>query len=268
MPTRSQRHLRELRAPDSSGLFDVDRTTAAYLAAMSVQPSAIRRNDIARLVFELNQAGLLVRLDALYLLAAHDQQAARVNLVAPGAFLASLVNAPAFVADRGYTGNGTTSHLNSGFIPSSAPSPRFNQNSSHLMLWSRTAAQGAAFDMGNNNAYINARNTSDQASHAINAATPATPANTDGSGSFISSRVGSLAANNVLYRNGALVAASATAVSAAVDTNAIFIGARSGTASFSTRQIAAASIGAGLTAPEAAALHAAIRNYLVRIGAA
>ncbi|MFG1427601.1 hypothetical protein [Roseixanthobacter glucoisosaccharinicivorans] len=55
--------------------------TASLLTRMSVPPSPARRTQIDMLVKSLLAAGLWTKLDALYLLAAHDAQAARLNLI-------------------------------------------------------------------------------------------------------------------------------------------------------------------------------------------
>jgi hypothetical protein len=71
-----------------------DPDAAAYASAMTVAPSAARVALIDTFVRAIKAGGLWTRLDLLYLLAAHDAQAARVNVMAPGLHTCSAVNSP------------------------------------------------------------------------------------------------------------------------------------------------------------------------------
>lgn len=92
--------------------------TQDALGAMETSPGRARAFLIDDLVAALEAAGVWERLSALYLLAAHDEQAARVNLRAPGRYDLTPVNGPAFVADTGYTGNGVSAWLDTGLSAS------------------------------------------------------------------------------------------------------------------------------------------------------
>ncbi len=89
--------------------------TNTLLAAMTSPQPGNRRLTINRLIAALKQSGVWAKLDLLYVLAAGDSQAAGINWKTPGAFTLSAVNAPAFTADRGYTMNGTTQYLDTGW---------------------------------------------------------------------------------------------------------------------------------------------------------
>jgi len=71
---------------------------------MSVAPSAARQLVIDALIRQLKDAGVWAKLDVLYVIAAHDIQAGRVNWKNPGTFTATEVSAPTFTTDRGYAG--------------------------------------------------------------------------------------------------------------------------------------------------------------------
>jgi hypothetical protein len=78
------------------------------------------------------------------------------------------------------------------------------------------------------------------------------------------------ASNLAAYGNGVLISSGASA-SVAVSTRALNIGARDDVGtfnSFSTRQYAAAFIGAALSTAEMALFYSALNNYLAAIGAA
>ena len=70
----------------------------------------------------------------LWLLAAHDAQAGRLNWIGAANDL-SVGGSPAFTADRGYQGDGSAAYLASGYL-----FPAGYQDSAHLMVWSRSGA--------------------------------------------------------------------------------------------------------------------------------
>ena len=243
-----------------------DPATAALIARMSAPPPVARVALIDALVRALKSAGVWARLDCLYVLAAHDAQAARLNWVGAANDLAA-VNSPVFTTDRGYAGDGATAYLDTGWV-----FPAGYQNSAHLMAWSRSSGASASFVMiGNANAVISLRRSSDEQDFArVNSSTSAARASTDASGMFVAARTGSLAADFAFYRNGAVVAVTGATASEAPDTSypLRILGRNGSIPGFTDRQIAAASAGAGLSAGEVAALHAALSTYLAAVGAA
>lgn len=243
-----------------------DPATSALVARMTAPPPAARVALIDALVRGLKAAGLWTRFDGLYLLAAHDAQAARLNWIAAANDLAA-VNSPAFTADRGYAGDGATSYLDTGWL-----FPAGYQNSAHLMCWSRSGAASASYFMiGNANSVIALRrSTDDQDFTRVNAASSASRTSADASGMFLSSRTGALAGDFAFYRNGAALALTGALVSDVPDASypLRILGRNGPTPAFTNRQVAAASMGAGLSAGEGAALHAALSAYLAGVGAA
>src|SRR5262245_5597796 len=57
----------------------IQAETTALLAAMTVQPNAARQTLINDLIYGLKNAGLWIKIDFFYVLAAHDSQAARIG---------------------------------------------------------------------------------------------------------------------------------------------------------------------------------------------
>jgi hypothetical protein len=104
-------------------------------AAFTTSPTTARKNLIDACVVSLKSAGVWTKLDALYLYAAADSQAAKINWKAPGTFTCTEVNAPAFTADQGFTG-ASTQYLDSSFVASSAPTPKYVLNSASAFAWS------------------------------------------------------------------------------------------------------------------------------------
>ena len=228
------------------------------VARMSVAPSNARKARIDTTVGALKSAGLWSKLDALYMLAAHDAQAARLNWISTS-YTLSEVNAPTFTTNAGYAGNGTSSYLESGYNPTTAGGV-FTQNSAHMGLWSNSASVTAAADIGNLNTAVVCRTSADLIAVRLNASVSAAPiASTDGSGHFIGSRSGSAAIDE--YRNGSSVGRGAASTSAAPSNSTFWIGARNNTA-FSARQISVAHWGSALTAAEVTALYDILDQYL------
>lgn len=243
----------------------VDPATAALAARMTAAPGAVRLAAIDALVRALKNAGVWAKLDILYLTAAHDAQAARRNWIADGFNLAA-VNAPGFVADRGFSGDGATSYLDTGFQPGVSPG-QAGQDDNHLGLWCLTNVSGSGYDFAATNVALNANSSGNANCRNMAGATDVVAGVGTSVGHSLHCRSGS--AGYALYKNGALLGTPVRASAAAVAAN-LFLCARnaSGTpASFATRQIAAAHAGSALDATQAAAMHAALSAYLTSVGA-
>jgi hypothetical protein len=106
----------------------------AIFAAFTTPPSDPRKALIDAAVVALKAAGVWTKLDALYAFAAADSQAALINWKAPGTFNGTLVNAPTFTADSGFLG-ASTKYIDTSFNPTTAPSPKFVQNSASAFVW-------------------------------------------------------------------------------------------------------------------------------------
>jgi hypothetical protein len=206
----------------------------------------------------LVSSGILVKLDALYVLAAHDAQAAQQNWIA-NAFNLTPVGGPAFEVDRGYTG-GASAHLGTSFNPTTAGSPKFTQNNACMGVWSRTNVVG--YEIGNQGSYIY-RAPSNIVAGAIN--------------NNINLRVLGVFPNHISWsRTGSLDWAGYQAGVSTISqnnwdtmalTSADFRVCGVPTVS-GGNQNAIAYFGGGLTPGEMAALHAALSAYMTAVGAA
>lgn len=235
--------------------------TAAFITRMSVAPDATHRNALDQ--FFSATAPIRPKLDCLYLLASHDAQAARLNLIGSG-FALSEVSAPTFTVDRGYQGNGTSSYLNSGFIPATAGG-KFTQDGATLFHWPLTdLLNGAAEsgDIGAGGATINRRSPSG-IRYRANTSASITAGTTFYPGLVAWSRSGS--ASRELFFNGASASVGVEA-SAATSTGPIYVCAVNG-GIVGVNQEAVAGWGAALSASEHAVLYAASRGYLQALGA-
>ena len=254
--------------------------TTALLARFSVQPNATRKGHINDLIAGLKADGVWELLDALYIMAAHDEQAGQRNWIADAYNLipsTTVVTLPTFEVDRGYTGDGLTAYLDTGFNPTTeAATAKYVQNSAHVSVWSRTAAGASSNDMGcpaSNVLRLQCRaNSGDTMSASINSANTGIGNGnlstggdtTTGVGHFIANRSASNAVE--LYQNGSTKTLAAAAKTSSGIPNAnIDIGRV--IAAFSARQFAAASIGASLDATKAAALAARKATFMTAVGA-
>lgn len=89
--------------------------TSALALRFTADPGDARRGLIDDCIGELKAEGLWAKLDAFYMMAAHDAQAARCNW-RQDAFNLTPVNGPTFEADLGYTGvPAAQAYLDTGF---------------------------------------------------------------------------------------------------------------------------------------------------------
>lgn len=229
------------------------------------------------LICRLVTDGVWAKLDVLYTFATQDSTTALLNLVS-SSFNASIGAATVnFVADRGYTSDGFTGYITTGFTPSTAGG-NYTQNSASYGVYDRTNSTDAgAFQIGTNSVIstINAA-----LSTSIVANISQARANTgngdfvnlagaDVSGMYIMSRTASNAYK--LYRYGNSTATTTdTAASTGNPSQPFFILASNvnGTPSLnSVHQIASAFIGRALNDTEAGNLQTHINAFMTTVGA-
>ena len=239
--------------------------TRALVARMSLAPAASRVRMIDTLVRALLAAGIWAKLDALWMLAAHDEQAARLNWVS-AAYTMTAVNSPTFTVDRGFNGNGTTSYMNTTFNPVTAVGPKFVRDSAFLGIWSLTDSAINSNDIGAFNgsigASIHARLTSNVFNGFANGGALTADPSPTSRGFFAWSRPNSSTADK--YINDTRVRTQASA-SAAFNNLPFYVGGINQNGALSgpnTRQYACVVIGGALGVEEAAVLYSAIRAYL------
>lgn len=258
-------------AAPSKGVSYLPEASALF-ARMSVQPDGTRKALINSVIKSLQAAGVWTKLDALYLLAAHSAQAARLNLV-QDLYNCTAVSSPSFTTDRGYTGDGSAAHLNTGFNPAIASSPKMVQDSMHLGVWMRTdPVFGGGGDIGNTNAEIRSAVSGDGTGKFVTAARASSGAGTTDFVSGDPVDVGHASISRTasgtykMYRNGLSFATPSRASTGVSNDNVLIL--RTPVGSFSQGQASAAHIGSGLTDAEIASLYSSINTYLTAIGAA
>lgn len=246
-----------------------DPAALAIFNAFTVQPDPVRKALINSTVLALKAAGVWTLLDFLQVYAASDSQAALINWVNPGTFNGAVVNSPVFTADRDFTGNGSTSYVDSNFNPSTAGG-KFIQNSAYYGIWVRSTgtqpASIAGFFNGTDGVLRQTRSPSSEISGRINQATATTSATggtqTDASGLSGMAR----SASNVtrFAHNGVDVVTGAVASTALVN-GTLRVGATG--ISFNTVPYAAQMAGQNLTQPQELALYNALQAYMTAVGA-
>lgn len=216
----------------------------------------------------LVDANVWAKKDVDYVFAAHtnDNGEALTNWFNPGTFDATLVNAPAFVAFEGFTGNGTTSYIRTNWNLSTN-GINYTRNSAYLAVYIRTNVAAVQIDIGanegGNDCRICSRTNGDIHLSRINeASVDLDVAVTDSRGYQIITRTGASA--RALYKNAVSVDSDALASNGVVSRE-LYIKCRNNAGTpglFSTRQTALASAGGGLTAPNVTAMTNADEVYM------
>jgi len=238
----------------------------AFFARLATQPTLARKTLYNSMIASLVSAGVWGKLDALYMFAAADQATALTNLVSPN-FGATAVNSPAFTADHGISGNGTSAYINTNFNPVSAGG-QYALNSAHLSCWDLTAQNSGqtvagAYD-GANISYLTVHDGG-TADFAANSATSSiySPATSGTPGFVLGSRTD---LNTIaIYKNNSMLGSNSAKPSSAIPNLPIYIGGRNNSGAFGngiTDQIASFSAGAGLTSADALALYNAQHAYM------
>lgn len=129
-------------ATQSNAYSFANSEAAALVAAMNVVPNAARQSLIDAFIGALKAGSVWSKLDVLWVLAAHDEQAGRLNWKSPGNFTLTAVNGPAFAVDQGFTPNGSSSWLDTAW-DRATNGIQYTQNDAHISIYQRTAASTA-----------------------------------------------------------------------------------------------------------------------------
>lgn len=234
--------------------------TATLLARMTTQPSMQRRIAIDNLIGALKVGGVWAKLDALYVLAAHEVQTAVLNWVSTNYNLTTAA-APTFVANRYIQGNSSTQFYDTGFNPITASSPKFVQNSAHLAVWQTTA--GGNNPLGATSCTITP--ATPNTTIRLNAAGGQTFAAAAATGHFIANRVSS---SNIRGHFNGASSGDIASTSSAPGSETFYICARNQTTdTFNNSRITVVHFGSSLSDAEALAAYNALNAYLLGVGA-
>lgn len=236
-----------------------DASAVTYFTRYSVAPSSTDKriiSDFYRGVkFDnslLPSGSLSTLFDAIWLMANPYQDGAKFNLIS-NSFSLTEVASPSWTSYQGYTGNGTSSYLNTGLAPSATTIASQNSFSYGIYLRnnSAVAGQSGAVNAGNTSwVVIGPKFTDNKMYFGVNSALADFGASattiTDSLGLKSAKRTNSTTV--VAYDRSNVLLNQTTGASAARTTQIIYIGARNnaGTAdSFDVRQISFAFIGIG-----------------------
>ena len=234
----------------------LDPDAAAVIAAMTVTPSAARQSVINELVVGLKNAGVWAKLDMLYVHAAHDEQAGRVEWIARS--VATRVASATFTTDVGFTGNGSSMYLDSGLNLNALTN--YTQNNAHLGVWqnSTNATFVANGSISSFNVFIVGRNnTTGQQEARVNSSTVAGRAIASGVGHHVACKTTS--SNIRLFVNGG--SPNNNTVTTAAIPSGNFAMLRNNTI-YSGEQIRISHVGASLSDTEVSNLYSALNNYI------
>ncbi|HYE38234.1 hypothetical protein [Methylocaldum sp.] len=255
----------------------IDADAQTVMDAFDVSPSLVRAQQISRFVSQLKAAGVWSKLDALFVLAAHDAQAARVNWK-DVATVATEQNSPAFTADRGYTFNGTSNYLATGFVPST-DCTQATGTAGFVGVYERAdlgAAGSSAIGANSSstiNIALNPRNANPTPAaagmynHALSGGSVSGV--TDSRGLTVYQRNG--AGGEVFKRGVSIGTTSPSSPGSALVAIQIYIGCRNNAGvadQFRPTPLGAAVIGGVLTPAEHLALSRANQTYMTSVGAA
>lgn len=251
------------------GSIPITSEALALYARMTTPPTELRKSQINALIYTLKTAGVWSKLDALYINAAADSQAALLNWVADQ-YNETAVASPTFTVDRGFTGDGVASYLDTGFDATVAVGAKYLRNDSHFAVWCGTNVNdGAAIDFGNSNVRICARSSG---SAIVRANSPSNDVHTlpssTSTGWLCVSRDNS--ANFRIAKNNSasttISRTSSTLVAMPFYAGAIALTGPVG-GNFSVRRQQAAHFGGGLTDAQMLATYNAIATYMTAVGA-
>lgn len=134
--------------------FSYDPDAVQLFNRMTTQPSSSRKllisNFFKGLKSDLNISSLSSSFDAIWFFASHSNQAAQLNWVKDSHNITE-VNSPSWTLDLGYTGNGSTTYLNSNYNPSTG-GVSFTLNNGSFGVYCRNNISGLVADIGCNDA--------------------------------------------------------------------------------------------------------------------
>lgn len=248
-------------------LFVPEAESLAIYAAFTTPPTQARKVLIDKAVKALKAEGIWSKLDGLWLTAAADSQAAKVNWIDPGTYDLTAVNSPTFTADRGYQGDGATSYLDTGMSDGSLT--HFMRDDASMFAWGTLEHTGVGVDAIIGSANLNRFYLWDRNASNLMRARLHDPS---ADSATVATALGSVAGNRAsstsktLYKDGT-VAATIASTSDTATVGALYLLRRSTNYNGASR-VGAAAIGAALTDSQHQALHDAVEGYMVGVGAA
>lgn len=251
---------------NTSEVSPYDPDAIAYFDAVPTPFSDARKEIINNLVLQLKSDGNWDKIDRLWLLANEAADQGLTSLVNPLSDLVVVQGAPAFVTDRGYTGNGTTEYLDTKYNPTT-DAVNFVLDSWSFGNYSRTNRNASDVDIGNSTPYtlIQPRTGGSLTVYPATSGGSIAAAVADSLGMFIAIRTGASAV--AAYRNDTQIVTGSNS-STSLANQDFFIMGYSNSGALTTpsiRQQAFAFTASGTI--DVATFYAAIQDYMTAIGA-
>ncbi len=264
----SVRFYRQVASPTyvASPTLVPDAATTAWINAVIANGGTVsgaRRVVVNSLIVGLKADGVWTGLDLLSIYAAENTPSALTDMKA--LTLSTAVSSPTFATDLGYTGNGSSSYIDSNFNISTATN--FQQDSGSHFGWSNTgnfAQLGALWGLlasgGVHNRCL--PQFSGSLFWSVNESGNVTQANSpDPAGLYFQARTGATAQEVDI--NGTLFQSDAAPSSAVPNTT---LTALSDGTNFSSRQICCLGCGTGFNATDRTKIYNRLRTYMTAVG--
>lgn len=247
--------------PETKTLFTV--LTGSY--------PELRKRAINQLIKSLKTSGLWSKIDVLQVYAALNVTDAVINWKNPGVNNAILVNSPVLEADRGITGDGASSYIRSGFIPS-ANGVNFTLNSAGFHIGIRNNLDMSGTDLGvtdgTNLVRFLSRYSSSSSLYNVNQTSNTTAGSITTSAGFFS--VCRTAVDSLYRRRNKASTGTETTASSSLPNKEVYIGAYNNNGSpnnYTNRQYSFAALSSGFSAIESDLFADVLEIYLDFIGA-
>jgi hypothetical protein len=251
--------------PVSGPAISYDPATTAWVNAVVAaggSVSAGRQAIVNALIVGLKADGLWTKFDRLWVLAAENTFSALIDLV--GLVTASPVSSPTFTTDRGYTGDGSTSYIDTGFNPLSATSPIYTQDNAHFSHWNLTNSTSDQVYSGASNTIAAFEYFSGSAFFRVNDGSGGITV-ADPRGHLIATRGSS--ASRTVYQNGSSIDTTSASSVALPGADYFVLWSGNSTGNKSASQSASFSLGGDLSGgSDAANFYNRLRTYMTAVG--
>lgn len=228
----------------------MDQNVSKWLSIMSAQPSSVFIENLNTMVFKLKAEKIWDQLDRFWLFATENRQHAKICIKSLSAI--TEVNSINWTANQGYSGNGTSTYINTNFIASTL-GENYQTNDASIGLYSRDSGTSTGVDIGVfqsgviNISELLLRFSTNLAYVDINTNASNSVASTNGSGLFLGKRINN--SSVALYRNGNILGTTLTQASSGRPNIPIYMAARNeaGVAgSFTSRQYSMCCFGSSI----------------------
>ena len=220
-------------------------------------PTASQRIKQNNLLLALKAGSIWTKLDVLYIFANDGgSDFGTLNWKAPTLNQATLINSPTFTSNQGFTGNGTSSYINTNFNPAtSGVNYTLNNASRHTFVRNQSVAFTTldGVSSGNSNASVGINTTLLR----INQGATSILTSADFSGSNVLKSIHRTSATNIeLFVATTQTSRTLTSVSVASESQIILARGVSVTGSYGGSQVSMYSMGASLVAENTAYVNA------------